>query len=179
MKKDFVVLVNKQGRRIGVAEKLEAHRQALLHRAFSIFLFNEKVEMLLQKRAAGKYHFAGLWSNACCSHPRPGEKILSAAKRRLKEELNLETSLISKGAVTYKFFDSKSKLTEHEYDCIFVGTFNDVIDFNKEEVSAVKWTSLSKLKMEMKANAETFTPWFLEIMRTLSHSSVPRLKQTP
>jgi len=179
MKKDFVVLVNKQGRRIGVAEKLEAHRQALLHRAFSIFLFNEKGEMLLQKRAAGKYHFAGLWSNACCSHPRPGEKILSAAKRRLKEELNLETSLISKGAVTYKFFDSKSKLTEHEYDCIFVGTFNDVIDFNKEEVSAVKWTSLSKLKMEMKANAETFTPWFLEIMRTLSHSSVPRLKQTP
>lgn len=176
MKKDFVVLVDEQGRRTGVAEKLEAHRQGLLHRAFSIFLFNEKGEMLLQKRAAGKYHFAGLWSNACCSHPQPEEKILVAAKRRLKEELNLETSLVSRGAITYEFFDSKSKLTEHEFDYIFFGTFNGAIDFNKEEVSAVKWVSLAKLKKEMKTHAGTFTPWFLEIIRRLGNSSLFQLK---
>ncbi|MFI5135370.1 MAG: isopentenyl-diphosphate Delta-isomerase [Chitinophagales bacterium] len=167
MKKEFVILVNKSGRRIGVAEKIQAHEQGLLHRAFSIFLFNDKGEMLLQRRAKHKYHFAGLWSNACCSHPRSGENVLSAAKRRLREELNLETALISKGATTYKFFDSKSGLTEHEYDHIFFGRFNEMIRFNRREVETVRWVSLSKLKKEMKAHPEKFTPWFLEIVRVL------------
>jgi len=133
MKKDFVVLVNKQGRRIGVAEKLEAHRQALLHRAFSIFLFNEKGEMLLQRRAKDKYHFAGLWSNACCSHPRPGEKTSLAADRRLKEELGIECLLKKEGQFTYKATDEVSGLTEHEFDFIFIGKYSEEIPFNKKD----------------------------------------------
>lgn len=164
MKKEFVVLVNGGGRKVGIGEKLQAHRKGLLHRAFSVFIFNERGEMLLQKRAASKYHFAGLWSNACCSHPREGEKILSAAKRRLMEELHFQTPLESHGAITYKFFDSKSGLTEHEYDYNFSGIFNGPIDFNREEVEEVRWISVSKLKKELKTEPEKFTPWFKEIL---------------
>ena len=168
MKKEFVVLVNKEGKKIGTAEKLEAHQRGLLHRAFSIFIFNDRGEMLLQKRAPGKYHFADMWSNACCSHPRPGEKILSAAKRRLREELNLQTRLESKGPVRYKFFDAGSQLTEHEYDYIFTGRFNGVVDFNFKEVAGIKWVSNPALKKEIKFQPRRFTPWFLFIMNKLS-----------
>lgn len=175
MKKEFVVLVNDRGRRVGVAGKLEAHRKGLLHRAFSVFIFNERGEMLLQKRAASKYHFAGLWSNACCSHPREGEKILSAAKRRLMEELNFQTPLTSYGAITYKFFDSKSGLTEHEYDYNFSGVFNGAIDFNRNEVEAVRWISISKLKKELKVEPQKFTPWFKEILGKLRFKDAMKL----
>jgi isopentenyl-diphosphate delta-isomerase len=167
MKKEFVVLVNRSGKRIGVSEKLKAHREGLLHRAFSIFIFNNHGEMLLQKRAKGKYHFAGLWSNACCSHPRAGEKVLPAAKRRLVEELNLKAPLLSQGKIIYKFFDRKSGLTEHEYDYIFTGKFNDTPQFNADEVSEVKWISMKNLKRQMKETPEIFTPWFLRIMAEL------------
>ncbi|MCY7408677.1 MAG: isopentenyl-diphosphate Delta-isomerase [Chitinophagales bacterium] len=164
MKKiELVVLVNRKGRKTGLAEKLEAHEKGLLHRAFSVFLFNDKNEMLLQQRAATKYHFAGLWSNACCSHPRVSEKILSAAKRRLKEELNLRASIKLKSTITYKFFDTESGLTEHEFDYIFIGKYDGKIDFNNDEVAAVKWISISQLKKEIKLNPEIFTPWFKEI----------------
>ena len=169
MKKEFVVLVNRHGRRVGVAEKLEAHKKGLLHRAFSVFIFNDRGEMLLQKRAAGKYHFAGLWSNACCSHPREGEKVLSAAKRRLMEELNLKALLESKGVITYKLFDTKSGLTEHELDYIFTGRFTGKIDFRKNEVEDLRWISILQLKKEMKTYPEKFTPWFLTIMKEISN----------
>ena len=165
MKKEFVILVNRRGKKVGAAEKLDAHRKGLLHRAFSIFIFNDRGEMLLQKRAKSKYHFAGLWSNACCSHPRVGEKVLSAAKRRLMEELNLQTTLQSKGKIIYKFFDGKSGLTEHEYDYIFTGRFNGEVDFNRKEVEELRWISLSKLKVEMKTDPEKFTPWFEMIFK--------------
>jgi isopentenyl-diphosphate delta-isomerase len=168
--KDFVVVVNKRGKRTGVAEKMEAHQRGMLHRAFSVLLFNEKGEMLLQKRASGKYHFAGLWSNACCSHPRPGEKVLSAAGRRLREELGIECSLRKSGQIIYRFHDKQTALTEHEFDYVFTGRYEGTIDFNPEEVSAIRWVSLPELKHEMKTKAETFTPWFLEIMRTLNYN---------
>jgi len=163
MRKEFVVLVNHNGKKIGVAEKIEAHRKGLLHRAFSIFLFNEKGEMLLQQRAKNKYHFAGLWSNACCSHPRPGERILLAAKRRLKEELGIDCSLNKAAHILYYFYDRKSKLTEYEFDYIFTGNFTGQIDFNRREVEKIRWISVSKLKREMKSAPEEFTPWFREI----------------
>src|SRR5215510_11916680 len=133
MKKEYVVLVNKSGKKVGFAEKMEAHRKGLLHRAFSVFLFNEKGEMLLQKRAATKYHFAGKWSNACCSHPRPGEKISTAAKRRLLEELGIECTLINHGHILYEATDQKSGLTEHEYDYVFIGRYDGDTPFKKNE----------------------------------------------
>ena len=167
MKKEFVVLVNERGKRTGLAEKLKAHQQGLLHRAFSIFLFNEKGEMLLQQRAKGKYHFAGLWSNACCSHPREGERVLSAAKRRLMEELGIESPLKDSGHVLYKFHDDKSTLTEHEYDYIFTGKSAGKISFNKKEVAAVRWMSRTDLKREIKSHPGTFTPWFKEILKQI------------
>jgi len=167
MKKDFVVLVNRNGRRVGVAEKLDTHKKGLLHRAFSIFIFNERGEMLLQKRAASKYHFAGLWSNACCSHPRPGEKVVAAAMRRLNEELNIRAALEAKGWITYNLFDEKSCLTEHEYDYIFSGKFTGEIEFNSHEVEEVRWISVSKLRREMKTYPEKFTPWFKMILQQI------------
>ena len=163
MRREEVILVNKSGRRTGVAEKMEAHRKGLLHRAFSIFLFNEKGEMLLQKRAKSKYHFAGLWSNACCSHPRPGEKTLSAAKRRLREELGIECPMKNSGQVVYKAFDKKSGLTEHEFDYIEIGNYSKEIPFNPKEVEQVKWVSINELKKLLKS-PEKFTPWLIQIL---------------
>jgi len=163
-----VILVSKAGKRIGIAGKLNAHREGLLHRAFSIFLFNEKGEMLLQRRAVTKYHFAGKWSNACCSHPRPGEKTSAAAKRRLKEELGIKCSLKKSRNTVYHFFDQKSGLTEHEFDYIFIGKFSGEILFNRKEVDAVRWVSQRDLKSELKSNPEKFTPWFKKILAELN-----------
>ena len=123
MNREEVILVNEADEQIGVMEKMEAHEKGLLHRAFSVFIFNDKGEMLLQQRALNKYHSGGLWTNACCSHPRPGEDTLQAAKRRLMEEMGIETSLTLKNSFTYKTA-FENGLTEHEFDHIFIGTFN-------------------------------------------------------
>ncbi len=160
-----VILVNAAGKRIGLAEKTEAHQKGLLHRAFSIFLYNDAGEMLLQQRAITKYHFAGLWSNACCSHPRSGENILSAARRRLTEELNITCSLKSAGTVTYKVHDDLTGLTEHEFDYLITGKFDGEIGFNIKEVAAVRWLSSEALRKEIEKHPEKFTPWFLYIMK--------------
>src|SRR5580765_4365876 len=159
-REDSVVLVNKSGRKTGVAEKMNAHEKGLLHRAFSIFIFNEKGEMLLQKRAASKYHFAGLWTNACCSHPKPGEKVLAAAKRRMSEELGFTVPLKIVGNIIYCFHDKKSALTEHEYDYILAGKYNTKVIFNRNEVSAVKWITLKELFTDLKSYPQKYTPWF-------------------
>ena len=128
-----VILVDEQDQEIGVMEKMEAHRQGLLHRAFSVFIFNEKGEMLLQQRSLDKYHSGGLWTNACCSHPRPGEDIQRAAQRRLHEELGFVTSIEEIFDFIYKSpFDNG--LTEHEFDHVFIGVYDDVIEPNQKEV---------------------------------------------
>ena len=117
-----VILVNEQDEQTGTIEKMEAHRKALLHRAFSVFIFNGKGEMLLQQRAMGKYHSPGLWTNACCSHPRPGEEVETAAFRRLKEEMGIETSLKKIFDFIYRTeFDNG--LTEYEFDHVYIGTY--------------------------------------------------------
>lgn len=155
-----VILVNEQDETCGTMEKMEAHRKGVLHRAFSIFIFNNKNEMLLQQRALNKYHSGGLWTNACCSHPRPGEETAEAASRRLKEELGFETPLENVFAFTYNAsFDNG--LTEHEFDHVFTGTYNGEINFNKHEVKDVCFRSMEEIESNLQTHPYKFTPWFL------------------
>ena len=154
-----VILVNELDEATGSMEKMEAHEKALLHRAFSVFLFDKKGNMLLQKRAAAKYHSPSLWTNACCSHPMPGETTEQAALRRLHEELGFTTVLKKAFHFTYKAaFDNG--LTEHEFDHVFVGEYDGEMNVNAEEVSDVCYKSMSEIKTELKNNPGTYTEWF-------------------
>lgn len=156
---DYVVLVDESDAQQGVMEKMEAHEKGLLHRAFSIFLFNSAGEMLLHRRAMGKYHCPGLWTNACCSHPRPNESDSAAAQRRLHEELGIATVLHEQFAFTYHAqFDNG--LTEHEFDHVFVGTFDGEVPFNPNEVMEIKWVAWQDLEQWIAAEPSAFTPWF-------------------
>lgn len=163
--KDYVVLVNESGRRTGIAEKMNAHEKGLLHRAFSVFVFNEKGEMLLQQRAKTKYHFGGLWTNACCSHPRPGERVMQAARRRLQEELGFKTPLLLIDTVQYSFYDKVSGLTEKEFDYLLFGKYNGSIAAEPEEVMAVQWVNFTDLRFQVRKFPEKFTPWFTLILQ--------------
>jgi isopentenyl-diphosphate delta-isomerase len=161
-----VILVNEADEPIGVMEKMEAHEKGLLHRAFSVFIFNSKNQMLLQQRALTKYHSGGLWTNACCSHPRPGEETLQAAKRRLKEEMGIETDLTFKTAFTYKTkFDNG--LTEHEVDHVFTGYFNEDPKINTVEANNFKWQSIEEVKSEIISYPENYTSWFKIALESL------------
>ncbi len=154
-----VILVNELDTAIGVSEKLEAHQKGLLHRAFSVFIFNSKNELLLQRRALSKYHSSGLWTNTCCSHPRPNETTQDAANRRLKEEMGIETELFFKQSFIYKtHFDNG--LTEHEFDHLFTGTYNSEPIINKDEVDAYQWLSVEEIKQQIKLQPQIFTSWF-------------------
>jgi len=154
-----VILVNEFDEPLGVMEKMEAHRKALLHRAFSVFIFNSKGEMLLHRRAMTKYHSGGLWTNACCSHPRPGEDTCQAARRRLFEELGFTTDLEKIFDFTYKsVFDNG--LTEFEYDHVFVGNYEQAIHPNPEEVSEYHFLSPEAIKADLVAQPERYTSWF-------------------
>lgn len=157
-----VVLVDETDHPIGVMEKTEAHRLGLLHRAFSILIYNSKGEMLLQQRADHKYHSGGLWTNACCSHPRPGEEIVAAAHRRLKEEINLQCDLTIIGHFIYKH-QFEENLFEHEYDYVLKGICDVEPVINKDEVKAFKWISIKDLSSDMMVNPEQYTFWFKEI----------------
>jgi len=158
--KQEVILVNERDEATGSMEKMEAHRRALLHRAFSIFIFNSKGEMLLQQRADNKYHSAGLWTNACCSHPAPGERVEDAASRRLKEELGFTAPLQKAFTFIYKAGFSNG-LTEHEYDHVFVGTYDGSIYPDKHEVKDFIFKPLPEVSEAMATQPEKFTPWFL------------------
>jgi len=161
-----VILVNESDEQLGTMEKLEAHKKGVLHRAFSIFIFNSRKEMLLQQRAFTKYHSAGLWTNTCCSHPRPGENTIAAAKRRLKEEMGMETALQHKTHFIYKTH-FENGLTEHELDHVFTGHSDKEPDPNPEEVNTFRWLQLDKIKAEMKLKPEEFTSWFRIAMEKL------------
>ncbi len=154
-----VILVNEKDEVIGSMDKMQAHEEALLHRAFSIFIFNSDGKILLQQRADEKYHSAGLWTNACCSHPMPGEETKDAATRRLKEELGFTTTLSYKFGFTYKSgYDNG--LTEHEYDHVFTGFYDGEIFPNIDEVKDWKYFSLAEIHEMLKENPENFTTWF-------------------
>jgi isopentenyl-diphosphate delta-isomerase len=161
-----VIRVNGSGKKIGIAGKTQAHEKGFLHRAFSIFIFNDNGLMLLQKRAATKYHFAGLWTNACCSHPRPGEKVKAAANRRLHEELGFTTPLVVKDHILYSFHDEQSNLFEHEFDHILTGRYNGEILWSRNEVSSIRWISPDVVAQEIMSYPQRFTPWFKLIMHS-------------
>jgi len=157
--KEEVILVNEQDHPVGTMEKMEAHRIGVLHRAFSVFIFNRQGEMMLQQRAFSKYHSPGLWTNACCSHPRDGETVIQAGIRRLHEEMGFTTPLEKIFDFIYKA-DVGKGLTEHELDHVLVGRFDDTPQLNPEEVADWKWISLEALQMKMIESPEEFTVWF-------------------
>lgn len=159
MTKEYVILVDEQDNDIGVMEKLQAHQEGLLHRAFSIFIFNDKNELLLQQRAITKYHSAGLWTNTCCSHPRPNETIKDAANRRLFEEMRMSCDLKIKTNFIYKT-PFENGLTEHELDYVLIGNTNQNPIINKEEVASYKWLSVSDIKKDIVSNPNHYTSWF-------------------
>ena len=154
-----VILVNEHDVELGTMEKMEAHLTGTLHRAFSIFIFNAKGEMLLQQRAATKYHNGGLWTNACCSHPLPGEITLTAANRRLQEEMGFTTTLEKAFDFTYKTL-FENGLTEHEFDHVFIGTYDGEINANNAEVKDYCFKTISEIESSMQTHPQKFTAWF-------------------
>ncbi len=157
---ELVVLVNEHDEAIGSMEKMEAHRLGRLHRAFGIFLFDAEGRVLLQQCAAGKYHSPGLWSNACYDHPRPGEDLLPAAERRLKEELGTASKPGERFAFSYHARFAND-LQEHEFDHVLFSLFDGKHHPDPAEVKAVRWLSPEELSAEVSATPETFTPWLL------------------
>jgi isopentenyl-diphosphate delta-isomerase len=154
-----VVLVNEQDQEIGLMEKMEAHRTGELHRAFSVFIFNQQGQMLLQRRALDKYHSGGLWTNACCSHPRPGEGVGDAAGRRLKEELGFSAALEPVFNFVYKA-NFENGLTEHEFDHVYFGKHNGKIFPNPKEVMDVEFENMETIAAELRSDPKKFTAWF-------------------
>ena len=159
MSEEKVILVDKNDNQVGLMPKLEAHEKGVLHRAFSIFIFNSKYELLLQKRASSKYHSGGLWTNTCCSHPREGEDILDAANRRLDEEMGIKTSLRKVYDFIYKA-ELDNQLTEHEFDHVFYGVFDNDPILNKDEAEDFKWVDMEKLNNDIIKNEDNYTVWF-------------------
>jgi isopentenyl-diphosphate Delta-isomerase len=154
-----VILVDENDVETGAMEKMEVHQKALLHRAFSVFIFNDKGEMLLQKRAAKKYHSAGLWTNACCSHPKPGEDITVAATKRLREEMGFVTALNKTFTFIYKA-PFENGLTEHEYDHVFTGIYNGTIQPDADEVSDYCFQTTDEISNSIQTHPNHFTAWF-------------------
>jgi isopentenyl-diphosphate delta-isomerase len=156
---EHVILVDKNDQPLGLMEKIEAHEKALLHRAFSVFIFNEDGDLMLQQRAASKYHSPLLWTNTCCSHQREGENNVEAGRRRLQEEMGFVTDIKEVFSFIYKApFDNG--LTEHEFDHVMIGKFEGVPSLNKKEAEAYKWMPLADVKESIKENPSIYTEWF-------------------
>ena len=156
---EFVVLVDQNDQKLGLMEKQQAHVAGLLHRAFSVFIFNSKGELMIQQRAASKYHSPTLWTNTCCSHPRDNETYEQAAHRRLEEEMGFDCELEYKFNFIYKAH-LENDLIEHELDHVFIGTFDDEPKLNPDEVMAYRWVELDDLKKDMEKNPQNYTAWF-------------------
>ncbi|MFA6375933.1 MAG: isopentenyl-diphosphate Delta-isomerase, partial [Candidatus Paceibacterota bacterium] len=156
---DDILLVDEDNNPIGTGEKMDVHRRGILHRCFSVLIYNSKKEMLLQKRAVNKYHCPGQWSNACCSHPAPGMHLLIAAKKRLKEEMGISTPIKETG-VEFIYKVRTGDLTEYEYDHLLYGQFDGNPLINREEVDDWKWMAFADIRDDMKTNPDIYTPWF-------------------
>ena len=167
--KEKVILVDKNDNELGIMEKQEAHVKGLLHRAFSVFIFNDKNELLLQRRAVNKYHSGGLWTNTCCSHPRQNEKTEDAAKRRLLEEMGMRSTLKKQFDFVYKA-KLDNNLYEHELDHVFFGFTNDLPIINPEEVEEYTYKTLEDIGNEMKAIPDKYTEWFKICFREVVNS---------
>jgi isopentenyl-diphosphate delta-isomerase len=168
-----VILVDEQDHAVGTMEKMQAHQQGVLHRAFSILLFNSIGELLLQKRALSKYHSGGLWTNTCCSHPLPGESMEDAVRRKLNQEMGIDFQ----PEFLYKFIYRTTLdkgLIEHEYDHVFTGTCDKTPSINKAEVADWKFVSMASLKKDIVQHPDNYTYWFKLIMEhpKISQSSM-------
>lgn len=163
-----VILVDEQDSPVGSCEKLAAHKQGLLHRAFSVFIFNSKGEMLLQQRAMEKYHSGGLWTNACCSHPAEGEELEGAAHRRLMEEMGFDTPVEKVFDFIYKA-SLDNGLTEHEFDHVFAGYYEGAIYYNKQEVMDCCYKSMDEIKSSLASHPHRYTAWF--------HLAFPKIEE--
>ncbi len=159
MKSNYVILVNENDVQIGTMEKIEAHKKGELHRAYSIFVFNSKKELLLQRRALNKYHSGGLWTNTCCSHPQPVEKLINSAHIRLNEEMGFDCDLKNVFHFIYKN-KLDNELSEHELDHVFIGYYDQAPEVNIKEVMEWKYMPLNEIKQSMKLNPELYTAWF-------------------
>ena len=157
-----VVLVNERDEDVGVGEKLQVHRDGALHRAFSVFLLNADGAHLLQRRHPAKYHSGGLWSNTCCGHPRPGEPVGAAARRRLVEEMGIDCPL--EAAFGFLYQVDLGELREHEYDHVFVGSFAGEPEPNAAEVSEWRWAHAAALKADLAERPELYTYWFRHVL---------------
>ena len=156
---EYVVLVDELDNKVGLMEKMEAHINPTLHRAFSIFIFNSKNEMLLQQRALSKYHTPGLWTNTCCSHPRDGESLHDATNRRMQEEMGMQCELKEAFSFIYKA-DVMQGLVEHEFDHVFIGTSDDLPIINKDEVESFRYDTIENIKADIERNPQNYTAWF-------------------
>ena len=163
---EMVILVDRDDRETGVAPKLQAHRDAQLHRAFSVFVFNRRGEALLQRRARDKYHSGGLWSNTCCGHPRPGEETAAAARRRLREEMRVDCELQHVASIYYRL-EVSNGLREHELDHVFAGQFEGAAQPDPREIEDVRWMSVESLRAALQANPDAYTPWLGVILPQL------------
>ena len=164
MIEDKVILVDNNDNKIGLMPKLEAHEKGILHRAFSVFIFNNDGELMLQRRALTKYHSPGLWTNTCCSHQRDGETNIISGKRRLNEDMGFDTELFEKTSFIYKAkFDNG--LTEHEFDHVLVGSYNHSPIINSIEVDSWKWMSMENVKKDIKDHPDNYTAWFKIIFK--------------
>ena len=159
MSPTLVTIVDEHDQELGVMEKMEAHKLGILHRAFSVFIFNNRGEMLLQQRSFKKYHSAGLWTNTCCGHPNPGEITIDGANRRLKEEMGFSTELKEVFNFTYRSV-FENGLTENEIDHVFTGVYDGNINPDPSEVSTFSYRKVSEIKMELQISQKEFTTWF-------------------
>jgi isopentenyl-diphosphate delta-isomerase len=164
-----VILVNEHDEQIGIMEKLEAHQKGMLHRAFSVFVFNKKGELLLQQRASGKYHSAELWTNTCCSHPSPGEDVIKAAHRRLQEEMGFNTTLDYAFHFIYKT-DFENGLMEHELDHVFIGHYDGPVEPNSDEVKDYCFMKVPAILESMEQRPLKYTSWFKIALPRLANS---------
>ena len=169
---EHVVRVDGQDRDLGPCDKLAAHQHpGVLHRAFSVLLFDPAGRLLLQRRASSKYHFRSRWSNSCCSHPRPGEDVVQAGQRRVREELGLDVELSLRTSFEYRAVDPDSGLVEHELDHVLVGRTADLPRPDPAEVDDVRWVDPARLARELEREPEEFTPWLALALRAAAGSS--------
>ena len=169
MAKENVILVDKNDKPLGLMEKMEAHEKAVLHRAFSVFIFNSEGKLMLQQRAQHKYHSPGLWTNTVCSHPREGEKTDTAAHRRIVEEMGFDCSFSEAFSFVYRA-DVGQGLIEHEFDHVFIGSSNTKPTINADEVASWKYVDLQWLEEDIKENPQEYTEWFkIALAEVLEH----------
>ncbi|MCS6935902.1 MAG: isopentenyl-diphosphate Delta-isomerase [Chitinophagales bacterium] len=167
-----VVLVNEANEELGLMGKREAHEKGLLHRAISVVVFNRAGKMLVQQRAFSKYHWAGIWSNTCCSHPRAGETFQQAAERRLYEELGIRIPLQERFFFIYKATDEASGLTEHELDYVFTGVYDGEVNWNKDEVNDIRWMSADEVLTDMAQHPHRYSFWFKIILDEMKKRNI-------